>query len=153
MRVNVLAVTLLLGVACASRTAFAAIDIGTTFGTYLDDFNARRPADALISSYWQPPVSIVTPEEVLSLSRRQLVRWIGDIQEQIDADGWLRSELVESAVCPLSETSALYSVRFKRFFDDGREMTRTAVYTLLKTDTWRIVTLALADRDTTISCQ
>jgi hypothetical protein len=121
---------------------------------YLDAFNRDSPAEELIASYWHVPASIVTPDDVLVFSKaRGVAEWLGRIQDDIRRDGWVRTDVIERGVCQLSDTNALFSMRFKRVFADGTETVSGGVYALIKTDRWRIAGLVFAGPDSLIACK
>jgi hypothetical protein len=120
---------------------------------YLEDFNRGLPAEELVQSYWHPSAMIVTPGGVLSFQNHQdSKQWLEGIQAEISRNGWIRSDLVESAVCPLGDTVALFSMKFKRVFADGSETFGGGTYTMLKSDRWRIVVLTFVDPKNLVRC-
>ena len=133
--------------------SYASSSPSSTVADYLEDFSSGLPAEELVKSYWHPSAMIVHPGGVLSfLEHQDSKKWLEGILAEISRNGWIRSDIVESAECPLGDTIALFSMKYKRVFADGSETFAGATYTLLKSDRWRIAVLTNTDPKNLVRC-
>lgn len=128
-------------------------EVSTAIDHYFEDFNRGMPALELVHAHWHPESVVFTSDAVKIFDGyKESASWVQEIQVSIAEDGWVRSEVVESAVCNLGDTLALYSMKFKRVFSDGREIISGGTYTLAKSDRWRIASVIFANPDDLVRC-
>lgn len=128
-------------------------DVSNAVARYFDDFNRGLAASELVNAHWHPEASLYAPGGVVLFNDHQDTgNWLEALQAQIADDGWVRSEILDSSVCILGDTLALYSMKFKRVFSDGRESIGGGTYTLFKSDKWRIASLTVINPDGLMRC-
>jgi len=118
----------------------ATATITQAFERYVDTFQSLDPK-ATRRHVHVPAVVLDTRGPIVLSTEADAEAFLTRVMRDLAARGYTRSEITESYVHVLGETTALVSVNRIRYASAGREMDRLGeTYTLLKTgDDWKIV--------------
>ena len=119
--------------------------------TYSDYFEAFQTLNAAaVLPYFHFPFTIVTPVSVTAVASVTEGRaLLATMMHGLKASGYESSEWSNLLVKPLSEDTALLSVRVIRFKTDGEELEQFGATYLFRRsdDAWRIAVLIIHDPD------
>lgn len=122
--------------------------ITRTYRDYFEAFQTLNPAAVL--PYFHFPFTIVTPVSVTAVSTITEGRaLLATMMHGLKASGYESSEWSNLLVKPLSEDTAMLSVRVIRFKTDGEELEQFGATYLFRRsdDAWRIAVLIIHDPD------
>ena len=77
---------------------------------------------------------------------------LNSVLEAIRKDGWLESVLRNRSVCMIGDTAAVYTIKYDRIYSDGRKISGSSVYTLMKGDEWRVVAVTVTSTNLGMEC-
>jgi ketosteroid isomerase-like protein len=124
----------------------ATATITQAFERYVDTFQSLDPKATL--RHLQVPTLVLDARGAVVLSTEaDAEAFLTKVMRDLAARGYTRSEITESYVHLLDETTALVSVNRVRYATAGRELERVGeTYTLRKTaDDWKIVVAVVHD--------
>ena len=128
-------------------------DIYQRMERYFSDFNDGVNAETLVERYFSEKVLVLSQAGVnLYETKDATSTWLGSVLEAIHKEGWLKSIRREHSICMIGVSGAIYTVTYDRMFSDGREVPGSSVYTLKKSDDWRVVGLTVTSSSLGMEC-
>jgi hypothetical protein len=116
------------------------------FNEYVQAFQRLDPRP--VASYCNVPCMFIAPQGVhVMMNVSEVESLLAAMMAALKARGFARSEITGVRVSPVSDSSAMVSVRRIRYRADGGELERLGeTYTLRKVDgAWKIVTALVHD--------
>jgi hypothetical protein len=137
----------------ASGVVSADDEIYEQMDSFFTDFNTSVAVDEMIGRYFSNEVFVVSPSGTdFYSSKDETAKWFGSVLQSIREAGWKRSILKDRALCMIGETSALYGIRYDRVFSNEREVPGSSIYTLEKSNEWRVVAVTVTSADLKLEC-
>lgn len=140
------------GFASADDSAEAGAKLYEYFATF-NEKDAHKVANTIYST----PVHIGggSGHRILA-DPESAVENLNNLYEQIEAQGWVESKIIDLKICLASESLALVDTRYSRINNEGNAIPpaiRTTLYVLQKIDgEWRIVAFYGHDNDKRPAC-
>ena len=136
-----------------SSTASANDEIYEQMGRYFSDFNEGVAANTMVERYFGDEVFALTSSGAhFYKTKDETANWFGTVLAAIRKEGWQKTILRNHSICMISDTAALYTLKFDRIFVDGREVPGSSVYTLQKDDKWRVVAVTVTSANLGMEC-
>jgi len=106
---------------------------------YLQGYSDGIDTVELVKAYWMPSMSTFSAGRQAShMSSLDFAKLVDSFRENERSKGWIRTSIIESAMCVLREDMAFVHVRYQREYKDGSMLEDAVLYTVNKEIDWRI---------------
>jgi len=127
----------------AAREATLRSEVKAAFDRYYEWFSAGRTDLIAENAYNAPAFFLGVDGPDVRITREDVKKRFDTQRKALNAQGYLRSEMLKPTICVLNENAAIVSGRYLRYRKDGSvlgEFGATYIMARMK-DGWRVVTL------------
>ncbi|MFT7653896.1 MAG: hypothetical protein ACI9UU_003010 [Candidatus Azotimanducaceae bacterium] len=147
---------------CAIQTVAAQPDdnssvlneIEVFYSGYLSAFSKQQP-EKLANTYLLTPLLFRNSGDTIFLrNKEEVVARYNALFTDLSTQNYVRSEVLASNFCVLTDTSAIVSVAFRRFDSEDKIILESGgTYAIVKVDDyWKIALITTHDAENVVSC-
>lgn len=117
-------------------------------------FSSKRAGEMAEQGYGAPLMSLGEGRHTVWATQQDVEAWAGAFVEQLQVEGWDRSDMPSPSICVLTPTSAIASGEFVRYRPDGTVLSRHGnAYVFSKgAGGWRVVAMLSHDPTMPLRC-
>ena len=138
----------------AGQREAVAQEVAAALKEYHRLFSSKRASEMAERGYGAPLMSLGEGRHTVWATQQDVEAWAGTFVEQLQAQGWDRSDMPSPSICVLTPTSAIASGEFVRYRPDGTVVSRHGnAYVFSKgAGGWRVVAMLSHDPTMPLRC-